>query len=116
MPGALMFLKRVPHFGKCPWGYRWAYMDYCRLTAVAAPIGLHWIVKWIHRLWELSYAYNKSDLEKLLEESYDAGFKEGRRIQKEQDKFQYLRNSLGGAILEYYGVQEAGRHQQDQLH
>lgn len=115
-----MFLKRLPAYSSCPTGYRWVYMDYCRLVQVAAPIGLHWIVRWLYKLWELSYAYNKSDLEKLLEESYDAGLKEGRRIQEDHGRYQYLRNSLGEAVLRYYDVDtlksELGQYQHDRLH
>jgi hypothetical protein len=58
---------------RMPPGYRTAYIDFCRQEDVCCPIGLHWIVRFFRRLWELSFYYNPSALERLSMDCFYAG-------------------------------------------
>jgi len=57
----------------CPRGYRVAYIDFCRQEDICCPFGLHWIVRFFRRLWELSFWYRPSALERLAIDSYCEG-------------------------------------------
>lgn len=51
---------------RLPRGYRIAYLDFMRGRAAAYPIGIHLIVRLARRLWEATFRYSPSRLEKLM--------------------------------------------------
>jgi hypothetical protein len=62
-------LRLVHHVDRgqlVPVTHRVAYLDVYRGSAVALPVGLHWPVRWARRLWEWSFRYRPSALERLL--------------------------------------------------
>jgi len=65
-----------------PW-YRISYLDYSLNRAVIAPIGIHLIVRLVHRIWEWSWMYKYSKHEIMIDsasrEMYNKGWKSGYR-------------------------------------
>lgn len=64
-------LTKMPRF------YRLSHQAIGRPYAYAYPIGLHLIVRWCKRLYEFSYRYNGSKLERLENKVYGQGYREG---------------------------------------
>lgn len=62
---------------KLPKGYRIAYWDMPRVCIVAYPIGIHWIVMAAHRVWEWTFCYSSTKLEKALRQVYTMGKERG---------------------------------------
>ncbi|MFA7677088.1 MAG: hypothetical protein WCY34_02840 [Candidatus Omnitrophota bacterium] len=65
-----MFLsKRMIACGeRIPRGYRVAYWDYPRAGVVVYPFGVHYLVMLCHRVWQCSYWYRPSWVEKLQDD------------------------------------------------
>lgn len=53
--------------------YRTAYIDCSSFDAICYPIGIHWIMRIIHRLWLWSHSYTPTKLDIMLEEARQSG-------------------------------------------
>ena len=76
--GTVKLLIRVAEGGLIPSGFRIAYLDFERHEFVAAPNGLHWLVRLCRRALEVSYRYPPSKMEQALVDAYSAGLQDGR--------------------------------------
>lgn len=91
-----MIAKRVRevdavHWDPYPWWtrfYRIAYLNPNMRESVWYPVGLHLLVRWVNRLWNLSYHYTPSKWESQLKEAELKGFSAGMRVEREHQKRQ----------------------------
>lgn len=72
--------------GECiPRFYRIAYLDLCSFCYTCYPIGIHLIARIVRRIWEWSFCYRSSRIERIVEraiakersESYQRGLAHG---------------------------------------
>ena len=76
--------REVLHGAPIPPWHRIAYRDCAQLCAVAYPIGLHLVMRFFRRVWEWSYRYKPSRLErqfrKARRDSYFVGYDHGHGV------------------------------------
>lgn len=63
---------------KVRWWKRIAYYNIDEQCAIAYPIGIHLLARWIRRIYEWSFKYKKSKFEKMLDKSFYQGRESGR--------------------------------------
>lgn len=68
IPKYIPFGRMQDEMSRLPTGYRIAFYDLYSLRAVAYPIGLHLVAKFVRRIWEWSLRYRFSKMELFVDE------------------------------------------------
>lgn len=67
-----------------PRGYRLAYENLWKRERVCYPIGIHLIAMAIHRIWELTFWWSPSRLERLIWDADQKGYERARKQFEEE--------------------------------
>jgi hypothetical protein len=78
-----MMRKVCGMYSPVPWGYAPAYEAWpSPREQVCYPVGLHWIVRWVRRLYFKTLRYRPTEDDLLLRRVWEAGYNNGRLLDR----------------------------------